>query len=178
MAYYYAFLDHTVAHLKTRFPPELAGALLATYLLPGNLTNLSQEIECELIKEFEPLIPCSSSFSSELSTWTVHLVESDDKRGSDLVSITCFAHNNRVFYPNIHAMLLLLLTLPVGSCSCELSFSALRRLKTWCCNTMTEERLDAVAMGHVNHERSSSAQEILEVWDRSGHCRVAVSFNE
>ena len=51
-------------------------------------------------------------------------------------------------------------------------------VKTWCRNTMTEERLDAVAMGHVNHERSSSAQEILEVWDCSGHRGVAVAFNE
>ena len=92
-------LDHTVAHLKTRFPPELAelaGALLAAYLLPGNLTNLSQEIECELIKEFEPFIPCSSSFLSELSTWRVYLAEPDDYKGSDLVSIACFADNNRV----------------------------------------------------------------------------------
>ena len=43
---------------------------------------------------------------------------------------------------------------------------------------MTEERLDAVVMGHVNHERSLLAQEILQVWERSGHCRVAVAFNE
>ena len=69
------------------------------------------------------------------------------------------------YYRNIHAMLLLVLTLPVGSCSCERSFSALRPLRKFCCNT--EERLDAVAMGHVNHERS--AQGILQVWDRSGH---------
>ena len=51
-------------------------------------------------------------------------------------------------------------------------------VKKWCRNTMTEEQLDAVAMGHVNHERSSSVQEILEVWDCSGHCSVAVAFNE
>ena len=178
VAYYYAFLDHTVAHLKTRFPPELAGALLATYLLPGNLTNLSREIECVLVKEFEPFIPCSCSFLSELNTWRVHMAEPDDNRGSDLVSIACFAHNNQVFYPNIQVMLLLLLTLPVGSCSCEQSFSALRRLKMWCRNTTTEERLDAVAIGHVNHDCSSSVQEIFRVWDSSGHRRVAVAFNE
>ena len=31
VAYYFAFLDHTLSHLKTRFPPELEGALLATF---------------------------------------------------------------------------------------------------------------------------------------------------
>jgi len=35
VAYFYAFLDHTVI-LKTRFPRELEGALLATLLLPSN----------------------------------------------------------------------------------------------------------------------------------------------
>ena len=93
------------------------------------------------IKEFEPFIPCSFSFLRELSTWRVHLTEPDNNRGSDLVSIACFAHNNRVFYPNIQSKLLLLLTLPVGTCCCERSFSVLRHLKMWCRDTLTEERL-------------------------------------
>ena len=160
VAYYYAFLDHTVAHLKSRFPPELEGALLATYLLPSNLSSLSEEIESKLVKKFEPFLPNPSSFSSELATWKVHLAEPDEERENDLVSITCLAHDNKVFYPNISSILILLLTLPVGSCSCERSFSALKRLKTWCRNTMTEECLDAVAMGHINQERSVCPEEI------------------
>jgi len=35
-------------------------------------------------------------------------------------------------YPNVHVILKLLLTLPVGYCACVRSFSALRRLKTLC----------------------------------------------
>ena len=44
VAYYYAFLEHTVSHLKIRFPPELEGVLLATYLLPSNTSKLSEDI--------------------------------------------------------------------------------------------------------------------------------------
>ena len=55
VAYYYAFLDHTVAHLKSRFPPELEGALLATYLLPSNLSSLSEEIESKLVKKIRAI---------------------------------------------------------------------------------------------------------------------------
>ena len=119
VTYYYAFLHHTVAHIQNDFPPKLAGALLSTYLLPCNLTNVDQ-IECELIKEFEQFIPCFCSFLSVLSTWRVHLAESDNT-GSDLATIARFAHNNCawVFYPNDHAMLLLLLTFSVRSCTCE-----------------------------------------------------------
>ena len=39
VAHYFAFVDHTLSHLKTRFPPELEGALLATFSLPGNTTQ-------------------------------------------------------------------------------------------------------------------------------------------
>ena len=42
-AYYFTFLDHTLSHLKTRFPPEREGALLATALLPGSIHNISEE---------------------------------------------------------------------------------------------------------------------------------------
>ena len=38
------------------------------------------------------------------------------------------SYSLRVFYPNIHAILLLLLCLPIGTCLYEQSFSALRRL--------------------------------------------------
>lgn len=63
-----------------------------------------------------------------------------NKQRLDLVSTCNFIDENKVFYPNIHTILLVLLSLPVGSCSCEQSLSALRRLKTWCCNSMMDER--------------------------------------
>ena len=43
VAYYYAFLDHILSHLKTRFRKELEGALLATSLLPGSIQSISIE---------------------------------------------------------------------------------------------------------------------------------------
>ena len=43
-------------------------------------------------------------------------------------------------------LLTIFLTTPVGSVSCEQSFSALRRLKLWTRSSMTEERLSGLAM--------------------------------
>ena len=51
-------------------------------------------------------------------------------------------------YPNVHMILKLLLTLPVGSCACERSFSTLRCLKTWCRATLTADGW--LAMYHVH----------------------------
>ena len=67
VAYYFALVDHTLSHLKTRFPPELA-----TFLLPG---------------EFADHLPYPSSFEAEVATWKVHVVKTNDKlKGTDLLS--------------------------------------------------------------------------------------------
>ena len=44
------------------------------------------------------------------------------------------------YYPNLHAVFRVLLTMPVGSVPCERSFSDMRRLKLWSRSTMTEDR--------------------------------------
>ena len=57
VAYYFAFADRTLSHLKTRFPPELEGALLATFLLPSNTSNLSNETIADIKHEFADHLP-------------------------------------------------------------------------------------------------------------------------
>ena len=49
-------------------------------------------------------------------------------------------------FPAIHKVVSIFLTTPVGSVSCERSFSALRRLKLWTRSSMTESRLSGLAM--------------------------------
>ena len=140
VSYYYPFLDHTTTHLQTRFSPELEGALLATYLLPANIKDLTEEMISKLKAEFEDFLPYPSGFACEVGTWKAHLAELDGEvEKGDLLSTCNLAHNHLMFYPNIHSALSLLVTLPVGSCSCERSFSALRRLKIWCRSCMANQ---------------------------------------
>ena len=174
ITYYYAFLDHAISHLKTRFSQELEGALIATYLLPGNISNLSDEIIDQIRVEFAVYLPHQSSLGHEISTWKIHIAEAEGGT-KDLLSMCNFALKRRMFYPNIYTILVLLLSLPVGSCSCKRSFSALKRLKTWCRSSMTNERLDSLALGYINHERSPP-EEVLQVWDGSCHRRIALAF--
>ena len=86
-----------------------------------------------------------------------------------------------VFFPNILSILLLLLTLPVGTCSCERSFSSLRRLKTWLRTTMTEKRLNALALMSIHSEsdaaRSLSPLSVLKHWDGGSNRKIALVFD-
>lgn len=49
-------------------------------------------------------------------------------------------------FPSLKAVLQVALTIPVSSCSCERSFSALRRLHTWLRRTMGQDRLNDLAI--------------------------------
>ena len=54
--------------------------------------------------------------------------------------------------PNIYTLLRLFATIPLSSCSCERSASALRRLNNYLRCSQAEERLSALALIHMNYD--------------------------
>ncbi|XP_035985290.1 zinc finger MYM-type protein 1-like isoform X2 [Fundulus heteroclitus] len=58
----------------------------------------------------------------------------------------------RRLFGQVETLVRLLLVVPVSSSEAERSFSALRRLKTWLRSTMTQNRLNHVAVCHVHKE--------------------------
>jgi hypothetical protein len=58
----------------------------------------------------------------------------------------------RCLFPQVERLIRLMLLCPATSCSAERSFSALRRLKTWLRSTMTQPRLNSVAVCHVHQD--------------------------
>lgn len=173
VAYFYAFIDHSVSHLETRFPSDLQNALLAIYFIPSKLNFLTDEIVVKLKNEFQQVLPHPTELDNEVTTWKIHMAQTADQHSKCLLYTCSVAEKHRVYYPNIHTMVMILLSLRVGTCSCERSFSSLRRLKTWSRNSMSNERLDSLAIGYIN----PSPSDVLKVWDRSGNRRIAVAFN-
>jgi len=55
-------------------------------------------------------------------------------------------------FNQVDILVRLLLVIPVTSCEAERSFSGLRRLKTWLRSTMTQKRLNHVAICNVHHD--------------------------
>ena len=88
----------------------------------------------------------------------------------------CSAKATKCFIQKCISILLLFVSLPEGSCSCERYLSVLRRLKALCRSSMAEERLDSLALGYINQEKLPSPEEVLRVWVRSGHRRISFAF--
>ena len=64
-------------------------------------------------------------------------------------------------FENIKVLLRILGTLPITSCECERSFSALRTLKDDKRSTMVEERLNGLALMQIHQEISPNFKKII-----------------
>lgn len=97
--------------------------LYGFYLLPRYFQNLTDDIVGSIVDEYQNDIPYPDDLPQEVHRWTT--LTSNKEIGSKCTIELAITHTQ--FYPNIRQILLLLLALPVGSCSCERSFSALRQ---------------------------------------------------
>ncbi len=71
-----------------------------------------------------------------------------------------------IWFPNIHAILVLIACVPSTSCSCERSISRLRVLDTYLRSTMKEERLNGLALLAIHREIDIDYEEILDIFAR------------
>ncbi|XDV42958.1 hypothetical protein PO909_011521, partial [Leuciscus waleckii] len=62
----------------------------------------------------------------------------------------------RQLFDQVETLVRLLLVCPVSSAEAERSFSCLRRLKTWLRSTMTQSRLNNVAVCHIHSDKLDS----------------------
>lgn len=91
---------------------------------------------------------------------------------SDAVGILkSMAPELRGEYNEVEKLVRLLLVSPASSAEAERSFSALRRLKTWLRSTMTQVRLNSLAVCHVH-------QKLLDLVDVDALINEFISKNE
>jgi hypothetical protein len=91
------------------------------------------------------------------------------------------SYGNADLYPNVHVILKLSLTLPVGYCACERSFLAIRHLKTWCRATLTKDRLCGLGVLHVHRNDTVgkvNPEAVLRRWDSSGNRKIHLAFTD
>ena len=69
---------------------------------------------------------------------------------------------NETSFPNVGVLLRIVSTMPVTSCECERSASALRRLNTWSRSCMGQERLSALALTHIHYGLEIDLNDVVD----------------
>lgn len=165
---YIPLLESILEDLKTRFSNDLLNVLKVPSVFPSQITELSQEeLICtakDISEEFAVMLKINfdilfARLQAEMLHWQQKWNSQSflPEEGIEILK-ACDAD----VFPSINKILQVCLTLPVSNASAERSFSSLRRLKTWLRSTMTENRLNGLALLHIHKENSINPYEVLE----------------
>ena len=103
-----------------------------------------------------------NGFDAELDPWfKLWNFTKFKKNLPDSVSVTLKRVDSLAF-PNIHLALKLYGTLPITNCECERLFSALPTVKTWDRSTITNARLNKLALLFIQREIDLNVSEIID----------------
>ena len=144
------FLDHLLADLKARFAKHVQKVARLQSLLPSSISETSsfQDIE-EAVIFYSADLPNPDIVDEEFVRWKRKWLNIPPQSRSQSLK-DCLAPGVCTM-PNLRVLMQLFATLPLSTCSCERSGSALRRLNTYLRSTQSEDRLAAAALIHVNY---------------------------
>ena len=107
-------------------------------------------------------LPFSRGLDSEMDMWKIKWTKMPSEANELDTPEMVLRQTDKNFYPNIHALLVIITTLPVTSCECERSISLLKHLKTALQSTMGEDRLNSLALLKCHREVDIDPEEVVE----------------
>ena len=159
------FLDHIIEQVNTRFSEGNLVSLDGFYAIPAKVVTC---VDWKgKVKNFLNLhindLPEPRYVETELNIWEVycHQCEESPSTLSDLLYKV-----DKLAFPNLFTALQILATTPVTTCTCERSVSVLRRLKTYLRNTMTQNRLNCLALLNIHREIELDVNEVIDCFAR------------
>ena len=166
--------DIFVLSIFGQFDYELESRLLksengfhAQHLLPRAINKLTDDHVATIYEAYQTDIYLSlEDFRREVARWRTHWVIT---KRNDWPTTLCTTLDsvNPVLYPSIDTILIklcVLLTMPVASATAEISFSVLRRLKTYVRSTMKNDSLSSLELMHINRDFEVDLYKAMEVF--------------
>lgn len=168
------FLDHLISEIDTRFTSHSLTAMRCLGIIPSCFSSSQRATDDEIIAFFDDDVDAASTAHAELQLWHAYF---KDKELPDTLS-SSIQHTSAMMFPNIRRMLIHAMVLPVTSCEAERSFSALRRIKNYLRTTMTQNRLNGLALLNIHHSTSyiPLADEVRDEFLQKNHRLMETSF--
>ena len=171
-------LNHLSTQIKSRFDSSLI-AYQGLAIIPSNLVSLHyknadwKESFQSFLSFYHDDFPNLKVIEGEMDSWQDFWMNSDRSVLPNSILKT-FENTKSIIhcYPTIYIAMQILATLPITSCECERSFSKLRRLKDYCRSTMTEQRLNGLALLYIHHEKSFNIDDVIDEFANLGPRRI------
>lgn len=159
------FIDHVITQLHERFTEHQNLLKRFFTLLPSGrdeLNEVSMQDFHELCEFYaNDLFSTNAAIlDAELMLW--HQKFKNGATAPCENAIDAMSQCNKLIYPNIYNLLKIFTTLPVTTCVNERSFSTLRILKTYLRSTMTQSRLNGLALLYIHRQMDLSTADVFE----------------
>ncbi|XP_028413110.1 52 kDa repressor of the inhibitor of the protein kinase-like [Dendronephthya gigantea] len=168
-------IDHVIAEIEYRFPSEMCNLYNGFYILPRNFLHckgINWKTEfMKFVSAYRDDMPNFRAIHAELELWETSWKKGHEKVEYDNIADT-LRNCNELAFPNIFVSLKILAVIPVTTCEFERSVSALRRMKTWLRSTMTNERLNGLALMHINDDLGVNVDEVINSFARQNPTRM------
>ena len=105
---------------------------------------------------------CYKALEAEIDLWETYWLNDTSYHPDSISSTLKSIDFNR--FSNIKVCLRISGTLPVTTCTCERSFSFMRRLKTYTRSTMISERLNGIALMHAHQEIVPHIEKLIDLF--------------
>ena len=149
---------------RNRTTRTLHSTLCSCFLEPDDCASRLKAL-CDL---YENDLPSPQSFESELNCWLIkwkHELENHEENSLPKSLILTPRHLSSM-YPNIAALVKILCTLPITTCSAERLFSSLKRIKTTFWSRMTNSRLSGLTLLHIHRDISIDLEKAINTFAR------------
>ena len=158
------FLDHVLSTLDSQFSEaaKVASSLLG--VVPSVCCSREVNLDATL-KKYDQDLPSVELFSGELRRWIrkFEKMPADERPATPAQAIKVCDPD---MFPNVSTILQIACTLPVTSCECERSASALRRLHNYMRATMEQQRLSSLALMHVHYDKQVDLDLVVDLFSK------------
>ena len=162
---YYATIDVIISEMKERFSGDNLALMTAIDSLCPKSTSFLSLVKLEtFLQHYSNCLPPIDNLENEIATFKNYLTRTPIPDNTESGSSGLLESISPVkgAFPILYNSLLIALTLGTSTASVERSFSSLRRLKTYLRSTMSEQRLDNLALLYIERDLSSTLWNSLE----------------
>ena len=167
-------LDHFLVSIKDRFNEHVKKAAAISSILPQYMANKNYDDLAPALEIYQKFLPGSpAEIKSEFLLWKKRWTQISTDNDSNSLSPSSISNYNspttkrkektilpdtaidayiecsEAFYPNLKILLKIFSTLPVSTSTVERTFSVLKLLKSYLRSTMSENRLNGLAMMQI-----------------------------
>ena len=167
-AIYYPFLDHILSELRSRFNKHSRIIAHLWSLIPRFISSYSFSDLQPALDMYGQFLESEQAVKGEYDLWKKRWTKQAELPDTAVETLVVCDTD---FFPNLSVLLHIAATLPVTSASAERSFSALKRLKSYCRTTMGQERLNGLAQMHIQYSVPVDIEAVINLFATSGRAR-------